>query len=59
MPDRFLTRIAESAADDSGDGLLHYRLSRRDAMNFQASHARAPAKTTNPRALNCRASCPI
>src|ERR1700732_626640 len=25
-----LTRTAESAADDSGDGLLHYRVSRRD-----------------------------
>src|ERR1700730_14007425 len=46
---------AESAADDSGDGLLHYRLSRPNAMNFQASHPRAPAKTTIPRALNCRA----
>src|ERR1700682_3930170 len=59
LTERFLTRTAESAADDSGDGLLHYRLSRPNAMNFQASHPRAPAKTTIPRALNCRASCPI
>jgi hypothetical protein len=46
------------AADDSGDG-LHYRLSRLDATNFQASLVRAPAIASIPRALNCRASCPI
>src|ERR1700730_11049616 len=57
--ERFLTRTAESAPGDSGDGRFHYRLSRPNAMNFQASHARAQAKTTFPHAVNCRASCHI
>jgi hypothetical protein len=52
-------RALKDAADDSGDGRFHYRLSRLDAMNFQASLAGTPAKATIPRALNCRASCPI
>jgi hypothetical protein len=49
----------KNSADDSGDNPSSYRLSRPNAMSFQALRVRAAVKTTIPRALNCRASCPI
>jgi hypothetical protein len=52
-------RALKAAANESGDGGFHYRLSRLDARISQASLARAEAKAPIPRALNCRASCPL
>ena len=51
--------LLKDVPGDLSDGLLHYRLFRPNAMNFQASRARTAAKNTIPHALNCRAPRPF